>query len=291
MADSSSPPPPPRKPTDAETDVHGLTHTGKVRANNQDQFLMATIHRRVDIVSTSLTEKQRLPFGDERLAYIAMVADGVGGGPGGEHASALALEIATQYVVNSLDCYYSADANQKDFINVLQAAAMNSHDAVLRRAEAEPELRNMATTLTVYMGLWPDYYILQVGDSRYYLFRNGKLTQVTRDQTLAQDLVDEGVLSRAAAQRSTYTHILSSSIGGGNTAPTVTRLRADWNNVHLMCSDGLTKHVSDEQIAARLSAMTSSKQVCEQLLQDALDGGGTDNITIIVGRARIGAKP
>src|SRR6185295_13129845 len=112
--------PPPRKPTDAETDVYALTHTGKVRKNNQDQFLMATIHRRVEIVNTSLTETQRLPFGDERLAYIAMVADGVGGGPGGEHASALALEIATQYVVNSLDCYYSADASEKDFINVLQ---------------------------------------------------------------------------------------------------------------------------------------------------------------------------
>jgi serine/threonine protein phosphatase PrpC len=64
----------------------------------------------------------------------------------------------------------------------------------------------------------------------------------------------------------------------------VTRLRAEWDNVHLLCSDGLTKHVSDERIAERLANMTSAKQVCEQLVQDALDGGGTDNITIIVGR-------
>ena len=65
----------------------------------------------------------------------------------------------------------------------------------------------------------------------------------------------------------------------------ITRLRADWDNVHLLCTDGLTKHVSDEQIAERLRTMTSAKQACEQLLQDALDGGGSDNVTIIVGRA------
>jgi protein phosphatase len=64
----------------------------------------------------------------------------------------------------------------------------------------------------------------------------------------------------------------------------VTRLRADWQNVHLLCSDGLTKHVGDARIAEVLGAMTSARQACEQLLQDALDGGGTDNVTIIVGR-------
>jgi protein phosphatase len=64
----------------------------------------------------------------------------------------------------------------------------------------------------------------------------------------------------------------------------VTRLLAELDNVHLMCSDGLTKHVSDERISERLASMTSAKQVCEQLLQDALEDGGTDNVTIIVGR-------
>jgi len=67
--------------------------------------------------------------------------------------------------------------------------------------------------------------------------------------------------------------------------PVITRLRADWDYVHLLCTDGLTKHVSDERIAECLGSMTSSKQVCEQLLQEALDAGGTDNITIVVGRA------
>jgi protein phosphatase len=142
----------------------------------------------------------------------------------------------------------------------------------------------MATTLTLFLSMWPWYYVLQVGDSRYYLFRDGHLTQITRDQTMAQDLVDQGVLKRAEAEQSRLAHVLSSAIGGPHTMPVVTRLRADWRNVHLMCSDGLTKHVSDERIAERLATMTSARQVCEALLQDALDGGGSDNISIIVGR-------
>ena len=276
---------PERKPRDDEIDVFGLTNVGKVRTSNQDQFVLATIHRRVQIVATSLTDQQRLPLGDERLAYIAMVADGVGGGRGGAKASATTVEIATQYLVGSMKCYYGADSAEDDFINALQAAAMRCHAEVLERAKADDDVRRMATTLTLFMGVWPWYYLLQVGDSRYYLYRHGRLTQVTRDQTIAQDLVDEGVFTPAVAQRSRFSSILSSAIGGEQTEPRVTRLQASWQNVHLICSDGLTKHVTDEQIAARLASMTSAKQACETLVQDALDGGGTDNVTVIVGRS------
>jgi protein phosphatase len=124
-----------------------------------------------------------------------------------------------------------------------------------------------------------------VGDSRYYVWRDGVLTQITRDQTMAQDLVDDGVLAAASADRSPMAHVLSSAIGADKTVPVVTRLQADWGNVHLLCSDGLTKHVNNARIAEVLGNMTSAKQAAEQLLQDALDGGGSDNITILVGRA------
>jgi serine/threonine protein phosphatase PrpC len=273
-----------RKPRDDEIDVHGLTHVGKVRKTNQDHFLIASIHKRVQVHLTSLSGPQQRPFGDERVAFLAMVADGVGGGDGGEQASATTLEIASRYVAESMNCYYSADSTEATFIDALQAAALRSHEAVVERARATPGTRSMATTLTLWMGVWPWYYLLQVGDSRCYLFRDGELTQVSRDQTLAQDLVDQGVFNRAVGQRSPLAHVLSSAIGGQETMPVVTRLRADWRNVHLMCSDGLTKHVTDVRIAERLGAMTSAKQVCERLLQDALDGGGTDNVTIVVGR-------
>ena len=272
------------KPRDDEIDVFGLSHAGKVRAQNQDHFLLATIHKRVQVVQTNLSEQQRLPMEDERLAFIAMVADGVGGAEGGEEASATALEVAMQYMARSTDCYYQADGGDEQFINALQDAAMQSHQAVIDRAREVAEGRPMATTLTLFMGVWPVYYLLQVGDSRYYVFRDGALTQITRDQTIAQDLLDQGIFTRAMAARSQYSNVLSSAIGGDSAVPVVTRMRSDWKSIHLLCTDGLTKHVPDDTIRERLSSMTSSRQVCEQLLDDALEGGGTDNISIIVGR-------
>ena len=162
---------------------------------------------------------------------------------------------------------------------------MRSHQAVIDRARVVAEGRPMATTLTLWMGVWPFYYLLQVGDSRCYLFREGELTQISRDQTIAQDLLDQGIFTRAMAARSQYSNVLSSAIGGDEAVPVVTRMRADWKSIHLLCTDWLTKHVSDDTIRERLSSMTSSRQVCEQLLEDALAGGGTDNISIIVGRS------
>ncbi len=274
-----------RRPRDDEIEVYGLTHTGRVRSNNQDHFLLSTVHRRIEVLQTSLTDPARLHESDERIAILAMIADGVGGLTGGEKASATALEIAMQYVTSSLREYDRNGSSDAEFIEHLQTAAMRCHDAVVERAQRESEGKTMATTLTLFLGVWPWYYLVQVGDSRYYLYREGVLTQLTRDQTLAQDLVDQGVFTRAIAARSQFSNVLSSAIGGGTPTPVVTRLRADWRNVHLLCSDGLTKHVSDERITERLAAMTSARDVCEQLLQDALDGGGSDNITIIVGRA------
>jgi serine/threonine protein phosphatase PrpC len=276
---------PDRAPRDDEIDTYGLTHIGKVRTINQDHFLTASVRRHIDVLQTSLPDADRLAVTDQRLAYLAMIADGVGGAVSGEKASATALENAMQYVGGSMHCYDHGEASDADFIEQLQAAAMKSHEAVVARAALEADGRTMATTLTLFLGVWPWYYLLQVGDSRYYMYRDGALTQVTRDQTLAQDLVDQGVFTRATAANSRLAHVLSSAIGGETTTPVVTRLRASWRNVHLLCSDGLTKHVTDERIAERLAAMTSAREVCEQLLQDALDGGGSDNITIVVGRA------
>jgi protein phosphatase len=143
----------------------------------------------------------------------------------------------------------------------------------------------MATTLTLYLGVWPRAYLLQVGDSRCYLFRNGDLRQITRDQTMAQELLDIGVLKPTDSAMARFSRTLSSSIGGRMTDPVVTRLDMTWGTVVLLCSDGLTAHVPDGRIRERLSTMTSAKQTAEDLLRDALDGGGEDNITVIVGRA------
>ncbi|MEP7226147.1 MAG: protein phosphatase 2C domain-containing protein [Gemmatimonadales bacterium] len=283
---TATPVAPDRKPLDEEIDVYGLTHPGKVRTENQDHFLICALKKQMVVHQTSLPETDHLMAGPERLAFLAMVADGVGGGAKGADASRLALEAVTQYVSRSMRCYYATSpGDDRGFTEALQEGALQCHTELLRRGEESPDHRGMATTLTLFLGVWPRAYLLQVGDSRCYLLRNGELTQITRDQTMAEELVDLGVMNRADASDSRLAHTLSSSIGGRQTAPVVTGFDQNWGNVLLLCSDGLTNHVSDERIRERLRSMTSAKQACEDLLQEALEGGGSDNITVIVGRA------
>ena len=275
-----------RKPRDDEIDVYGLTHPGKVRRDNQDHFLLCALKKQLAVQLTSLPNADRLVGDSERLAFLAMVADGVGGAAKGEEASRMALAAVTQYVSRSMRCYYAASSgDDQEFYDSLQEGARQCHAELLRRGEEDSDFRGMATTLTLYLGVWPRAYLLQVGDSRCYLLRKGDLTQITRDQTMAQEMVDAGVMTAEAAAGTRLAHTLSSSIGGRQTDPKVTRLDVTWGNVLLLCSDGLTRHVSDDRIREVLSGMTSARQACEDLLQEALDGGGSDNITIVVARA------
>ena len=275
-----------RRPRDEEIDVYGLTHPGKVRSENQDHFLICALKKQMVVRHTSLPDANRLMADPERIASLAMIADGVGGGVRGAEASRLALEAVAKYAASSMRCDYAADAtDNRDLAEALQEGALQCHSELVRHGEENPDCRGMATTLTLYLGVWPRGYLLQVGDSRCYLLRGTHLTQITRDQTMAQELIDLGILTPANASGSRFAHTLSSSIGGRQTAPVVTRFDMDWGDVLLLCSDGLTRHVYDAQLAERLRAMTSAKQVCEDLLQDALQGGGSDNITVIVGRA------
>ena len=274
-----------RKPRDDEIDVYGLTHQGRVRPTNQDQFLIGSLRQRLQVRQSSLPDINELPVTEDRLASLMMVADGVGGGKKGETASQLAVEELTQYITRSVRCYYSADTGDSDFTQALETGAIECHRAVLARGAEDPATVGMATTITLWIGVWPWCYLVQVGDSRYYQYRDGNLIQVSRDQTMAQELLDSGTFARAVLANSPLANVLTSAIGGRQTTPVVKRLPNSWSTTHLLCSDGLTRHVPDERIAERLGAMKSAQQVCEDLLQDALDGGGTDNITITVGRA------
>ncbi len=273
-----------RKPRDDEIDVFGLTHQGFVREVNQDNFLIAGMRKQMQVHLTSLPDPDAIG-GNERVAMFGMVADGVGGGARGEVASRFAAEAITRYVAESVRCYYAADLTDEiAFLRSLEEGALQCHMDLTRRAQDDPALEGMATTLTLWIGVWPRAYLLQVGDSRYYVLRSGELTQISRDQTLAQDLIDQGVFTRADAEHSKLANVLASAIGGPQAAPIVTRLEQRWGDIGLMCSDGLTKHVPDDRIRERLLSMTSARQACETLLGDALDAGGTDNITIVVGR-------
>ena len=271
-------------PLDSELDLYGLTHPGKVRPNNEDHFLICALQKRLLVYHTSLPDTALLTEG-ERLALLVLVADGVGGAKAGEEASRIALEHVTRYVSESLDCYYTSDpTDDSRFIHELEEAALRVHAEIAVEAATDPALSGMATTLTLWLGIWPNAYLLQVGDSRCYSLQNGQLVQISRDQTMAEEFVKQGLFNREDAAFKRWANVLSSAIGGPEAAPSVTKVPHSWGSAGLMCSDGLTRHVSDEQIRDHLLNIKSAKQCCEDLLQAALDAGGEDNITIVAGR-------
>jgi protein phosphatase len=274
------------RPRDDELDLFGVTHPGKVRKENQDHFLLCTLHQQIVIHGTSLPGPDQLPLRGERMGTIMLVADGVGGSSAGGEASQLATEVITSYVSTTMRCFHASDATQeKEFFAALREAALGAHDAV--RAHAALEKHRMATTMTLAIAVWPRLYVVQVGDSRCYYYFDGKLKQVTRDQTVAQYLIDSGALPRDQAARSPFNNVLSSAIGGEEAKPEVAVVDITPRGcVVLVCSDGLTKHVKDEEIADHLRTMTSSEQASTNLLNLALERGGSDNITIIIGRAK-----
>lgn len=274
------------KPPDEDLDFFGITHPGKVRQDNQDHFLYATLHKTMRVGGTSLPNPELLELPSQRLASFGLVADGVGGRAGGETASRAALEAIAGYVTHAMHTFYTADPdNERVFLDSLQGAARESHEAVVARARESGDQRGMATTLTAMIAMWPRLYVLHVGDSRCYRFRAGVAEQLTRDQTMAQDLVDSGVLPADRAPKSPFANVLSSSLGGATTLPVVIQTGLQEGDIILLCSDGLTKHVSAARIAERLTGLISSEQACRDLIDDALAGGGTDNVTVVVLRA------
>jgi protein phosphatase len=283
-----SPPVPesPPKPRDEDLDFFGLTHPGTIRRDNQDHFLYATLHKTMRVWGTSLPNPELLELPSQRLASFGLVADGVGGRAGGETASRAALETIANYVTHTMQTFYTGDSRNEDlFLAQLNEGAQRTHEAVIARARESGDPHGPATTLTAMIAIWPSLYLLHIGDSRCYRYRAGTIEQLTRDQTMAQDLVDSGVLPADRAKQSPFAHVLSSSLGGRTTAPIVSKTDLKPGDILLMCTDGLTKHVSDQQITERMRGLTSSEQTCRALMQDALDAGGSDNITILVLRA------
>lgn len=276
-----------RRPRDDELDLFGVTHAGLVRAENEDQFLLCTVHPHVIVHATSLPDPSEIGQMGQRLATIMLVADGVGGSAAGNRASRIATEAVTRYVASSLRCYHDVDATMGvNFEEALRSAALEAHETVRHEAQEVPDESGMATTLSLAIVVWPWLYVVQVGDSRCYLCEGGALRQLTRDQTFAQDLVEQGVFTAQDAKSSPLNNVLSSAIGASEALPEITRVDVrDRSCVICVCTDGLTKHVSDAEIERHLATMESAEQVARALLQLALDRGGTDNITLVVGRA------
>lgn len=259
-----------------------MTHPGRVRSENQDHYLVSTLHKTARVRSTSLPNPELFELPSQRIASFGMVADGVGGHHGGETASRAAIESITEYVKETMKAFHGADQNdERAFFEALQDAAATCHRNVIERAEASGQ-PTAATTLTLFIAVWPSLYLMHVGDSRLYRYRDGGVLQLTRDQTMAQDLVDVGALPKDVAANSPLAHVLTSAMGATEATPVVSRADLRRGDAILLCTDGLTKHVSDAQIAERLRTIIPAEQIVRTLVDDALAAGGSDNVTVLV---------
>ena len=159
-------------------------------------------------------------------------------------------------------------------------AQTGSSSVIVKKGRAEG--RKPATTVTMFLGFWPRAFIANAGDSRYYRLRNGRLERFTVDQTMAEVMVEQGALTREKAEASRLKHVLWSAVGNDELRPDVATLDILRNDRHLLCTDGLTKHVSDEEIKAQLVRDETSEQIVRALIGLALERGGTDNVTVVV---------
>jgi len=271
-------------------DIFGMCHLGLVRKTNQDHFLVASLHKSMQLHQTTLPHGGLGSLVSGARGYVFLVADGVGSTPWGEQASGSALRAIADYVIHGMDMDSSADPDHDHRVaDRLRRSVEHGHQAIRDAGEAEDK-RGMATTLTMVTVHWPRAYVIHVGDSRAYHLRNGTLTQVTKDQTMAQAMVDAGALTRSAAEHSRLKHVLWSALGGKEALPEVITLDCEWEDVMLLCTDGLTKHVSDEEIRAELLSSASAEASCHALIDLALSRGGSDNVTVVIGRLR-GPRP
>ena len=272
-------------------DACGITDVGKKRPRNEDHFLLATLSKTLEISHSSLKigEADRV-FGNSQ-GRLLLVADGMGGHASGDRASAMAVSAFADYVLNMLRWYFRADPSQDaELVADLRDAVLRCQRRIREEVSEHPEERGMGTTLTLAYVIWPRMFVVHVGDSRCYLLRDNKLKQLTRDHTLAQMLADraEKVPQNTAteAHETQLHHVLRNAVGGNDEEPQpdIFRVDLEFDDRLLLCTDGLSKHVSEAELCARLQEEQPAFEICRHLIEDANAAGGSDNITAIVAR-------
>lgn len=271
-------------------DVAGLTHVGQQRQRNEDQYLIATLQRSLLVRDTSIKAEalRWLPASSD--GTVLLVADGMGGADDGDVASSVAVRAIGEYLCNLpqlADGGARSARGQRGTLPGVRAgleSALVEGDAEVRRAAARTELsEEMGTTVTIAYLLWPLLYVAHAGDSRCYLFHHGALEQLTTDHTLAQKFREHS--SMPIDEDSPWHHALWNVLGGGvagGLQPEIRREALEAEDVVLLCSDGLTKHVSDAEVAAVLAQRPAAADACAELVARANAGGGSDNITVVV---------
>jgi protein phosphatase len=276
-----------------QVDVAGLSHPGRVRPNNEDHFLVLRFGRFLEPLVTNLPAGQ-VPSRFEDIGYGMAVADGMGGHAAGEEASKIALTTLVNLVLTTPDWILRMDdPAQAEEVMRRAAERMTLIDHALAHEAAEdPALHGFGTTMTLAASMASDLLIAHIGDSRAYLFRKGKLHQLTRDHTLVRELYEAGKITQAQAATHRLRHALTRSLGSDKGAkPDVQKLTLEHGDCLLLCSDGLNEMVSNDQIAAFLAGGESSETLSQRLVDSALVAGGKDNVTVVVAQYRIAPAP
>jgi len=267
-------------PRMARVDAYGLSHAGKVRTVNEDHFAIMTLQKAVQLRATNLQDTTLLDRLRKPQVDIFVVADGVGGGVGGKIASGVAVKAVVEYLAEAVGCVQDFDVDRENaFLENLSQAVERGHQRLKEMFQTQG---GPATTLTMVTVVWPRAYVIHLGDSRGYFLRRGTLRQFTRDQTMGNYLVDIGAVTEQHAEKAGLYNVLSSAVGG-DFVPTVGVVDLADGDALLLCTDGLTKHVSDERIAQILGSLNAEGAV-HSLIDAALDGGGTDNVTVVVAK-------
>lgn len=268
-------------------DAFGLTDRGRQRSTNEDQFLIGELGTRMSIRHTSLSATTSREVVSDAGGCALIVADGMGGARAGERASELAIEALLSHLVNVTPWLLSPAAGDGEgFEDELQRAIRRCNEEIFKESREHPEREGMGTTLTLALVLWPRLYVAHAGDSRCYLHREGRLEQLTSDHTVARELIDKGGLEEGQAAKTPLSHILTNVLGGDETGllPQVQKRRLRRGDLLLLATDGLTKHVSDDEILTVLDRRASAQEICETLVHGANDAGGSDNVTVVVAR-------
>ena len=271
-----------------QVDLAARSHTGNVRPNNEDHYLVVRFGRTLQTLLTNLPEGQ-VPNQFEEMGYGMVVADGMGGSAAGEIASQMAISTLVALALDTPDWILGESTPETERVLQRMAQRYQRVDAVLNeQAVLDPSRSGMGTTMTLACSLGFQLILAHLGDSRVYLLREGALHQITRDHTLAQAMVDVGMLPRDAAATHRLRHALTRVLGGGKgqAEPEVHRLRlADQDQV-LLCTDGLTDMVANVTIGTVLQEAATADQACQTLVELALKQGGKDNVTVVLARYR-----
>jgi len=267
-------------------DACGLTDVGHVRHTNEDSYLIATLQRSIVVHDASPAGRGWFP--GEAAGTLLVVADGMGGQGGGDVASRVAVSTVSSYLLNWMPWSVAGQASRTGSLPGVRdqlSSAVVAGDQTVRSTGAQSGAPRMGTTLTMALVLGSMLYVTHVGDSRCYLLREGQLRRLTTDHTMAQRV--EEASHEPLAPDSQLHHILWNALGATEDVPQpeIVKLTLESSDVILICSDGLTKHVTDAEIAAILSNGRPVAERCKTLVERAKAGGGTDNITVVVARS------